>query len=245
MKLTDKQQSLAREKGNILIIGDMHEPFCLPGYREHCYEVANKFKCSRIISIGDEVDSHAISYHESDPDGHSAGKETELAQEALYKWYKTFPVVDVMIGNHTELFFRKARTIGLPKKILKTYKEIWEAPKGWNWHDELIIDDILFKHGTGASGPRGAINTAIDNRMSAVIGHIHSFGGVQFLASSRDLIFGMNVGCGIDAGAYAMHYGKAFNKKPTIGCGVVLGGKVPFFVPMQLGSRVRHLKNKR
>ncbi len=59
-------------KRNVLIIGDTHEPFCHPLYRNFCLEVANKFQCSEVVHIGDEVDNHAISYHESKPDGHGA-----------------------------------------------------------------------------------------------------------------------------------------------------------------------------
>ena len=54
-------------KKNVLVIGDTHEPFCHPGYKAFCYEVANKFQCSEVVHIGDEVDNHAISYHESKP----------------------------------------------------------------------------------------------------------------------------------------------------------------------------------
>ena len=76
-------------KKNVLVIGDTHEPFCHPQYKSFCYEVANKFQCSEVVHIGDEVDNHAISYHESKPDGHGAGREADLAQDAMYKWYKS------------------------------------------------------------------------------------------------------------------------------------------------------------
>ena len=68
-------------KKNVGIVGDTHFPFCHPGYLNFCYEVFNKFQCSEIIHIGDEVDNHAISYHESNPNGHSASKESEEAQK--------------------------------------------------------------------------------------------------------------------------------------------------------------------
>ena len=68
-----------------------------------------------------------------------------------------------------------------------------------------------------------------------VIGHVHSSAGVQYLASKRDLIFGMNVGCGIDIKSYAMAYGKNFANRPVLGCGVVQGGQDASFVPMLIG----------
>ena len=52
------------------------------------------------------------------------------------------------------------------------------------------------------------------------------------------MIFGMNVGCGIDNSAYSFRYGKQFPKKPTIGCGVILDSRVALFIPMDLGSKI-------
>lgn len=240
-RLSPKEYALIsdhRGGKNIGIIGDMHEPFCRKGYREFCEEIFNKFGCGQIVAIGDEVDNHAISYHETNPDGHSAGLEAELAQRAMNEWYKTFPNVKVCIGNHTALIERQAMTTGLPKKFIKSYKEIWEAPKGWEWALSWEIDNVIYTHGTGSSGQNGAINRARDNRQSTVIGHIHSFGGVLYSASDRDMIFGLNVGCGIDVNAYAMEYGKPFSKRPTIGCGVVIDSRVGIFCPMDLGIKI-------
>ena len=59
------------------------------------------------------------------------------------------------------------------------------------------------------------------------------------------MIFGMNVGCGIDIDAYAMEYSRPFPKRPTLGCGVVLdGGRVAIFVLMPLGSKIIRLPRK-
>jgi predicted phosphodiesterase len=227
-----------RNGNNIGIIGDTHEPFCHPGYLNFCQEVFDRFACNTIVHIGDEVDNHALSYHDHDPDGMGASKEAELAQKAMERWYKVFPEVKVCVGNHSALPFRKAMTHGIPKRFLKTYEEIWSAPKGWKWELQWEIDNVLYEHGTGSSGANGHRNRAVANRQSTVIGHSHSFGGVSYMASRNDIIFGMNVGCGIDTDAYAMAYGKQFPKKPTLGCGVVLdGGKIAIFVPMDLGTK--------
>jgi len=48
---------------NILIIGDTHIPFHKKNYLNFCKDVQKKYKCKRIIHIGDEVDNHALSYH--------------------------------------------------------------------------------------------------------------------------------------------------------------------------------------
>jgi len=219
--------------GNVLVIGDTHIPFQHPDYLDFCLYAKDEYDCKTVVHIGDEVDNHAISFHDADPDGLSAGAEAEAAQEELSAWYKAFPIVTCIVGNHGALPFRKAYAKGIPKKFMRTYEEIWKAPVGWKWTHSVIIDNVLYEHGTGSSGRNAAINRAIDNRMSVVIGHAHSCGGVQYTANVEDMIFGMNVGCGIDNESYAMAYGKPFTKKPTLGCGIVKeGGRHAIFVPM-------------
>lgn len=219
------------------VIGDTHEPFCHPDYRNFCYDVFDRFQANQIVHIGDEVDNHALSYHENNSEAHSATMEGELAQSAMNLWYKTFPKVDVIVGNHSALPHRKATTAGIPKRFIKSYEEIWNAPDGWNWHMEKVIDHVKYVHGVGSSGQNGAINRAIRSRQSTVIGHIHSFGGVNYHASENDIIFGLNVGCGIDVNKYAFEYGRPFVNKPTLGCGIVINGKQGFFIPMDLGKK--------
>ena len=165
---------------NVGIVGDTHFPFCHPKYLDFCYEVFNKFQCSEIVHIGDEVDNHAISFHETNPNGESASKEAIMAMQQLNIWYKRFPNVKVCIGNHSALHKRKAIANGLPERFIKSYEDAWEAPKGWKWALEWEIDGVLYTHGTGSSGQAGAINRARDARQSTVIGHIHSFGGVLY-----------------------------------------------------------------
>ena len=227
-----------RNSNGVGIIGDRHAPFTHPDYFKFVYEVFNKFQVNTIVDIGDDTDFHAISYHESDPDGHSAGSELDLARKEHEQWWKAFPEVQGCIGNHSALPHRKLQTAGLPKSMFKTYNEMLGYPDGWTWKHVHEIDNVLYQHGTGSSGQMGAVNRARDNRQSTVIGHIHSFGGVMYSASDRDMIFGMNVGCGVDVDAYAMAYGKVYSKKPTLGCGVVIDGKIALFLPMDLGSKI-------
>jgi predicted phosphodiesterase len=221
---------------NQLIIADTHEPFCLPDYLEFTKDVQRKYNCDdHVIHIGDEVDNHALSYHEKDANGKAIYAEMDDAMKRLLKWYKAYPNVTVCVGNHSALPFRQANTAGIPARWLKTYKEVWSAPKGWKWVLEVIIDDVLYEHGTGASGKNAALSRAEKHRMRTVIGHTHTNAGAQFNASRKDLIWGLNVGAGIDHRAYAFAYAKENAAKPVIGCGVVAeGGRVPIFVPMAL-----------
>lgn len=229
-------------KGNkhrVLVVGDLHEPFTHNRYRQFVREVYDEFACDTVVFIGDVTDNHAMSYHEHNPNGLSAGEELEQARKRLKEWYKIFPNALVCIGNHDEILFRKAVTHGLPGEAFKNFGEIYKTPDGWKWRLSWEIDNVLYQHGTGSSGENAHKTRALKNRQSTVIGHVHSHAGVAYLASDKDLIFGMNVGCGIDIKSYAMMYGRNFASRPTLGCGVVLNGKHAFFVPMDLGTKIR------
>ena len=213
-------------------IGDLHAPFELPEYLNFCFQVFKKAKVTRVVQIGDLTDNHATSYHEHDPDGLSAGDELQVAKRHLQPWFDTFPKVDVLEGNHGVLPRRKMFTAGLSGLWLKSMKEVLEFPEGWNLHQSLEIDGVLYEHGLGWSGRYAALNKAIYARQSCVIGHLHGYGGCNYQTNKKGSIFGLNVGCGIDSKAYAMAYGKNFKDQPTIGCGIIVNGKKGFFIPM-------------
>lgn len=216
----------------VLCIGDTHEPFTHKHYLDFCRRIRDKHKCDTVVHIGDEVDNHAISFHEHDPDGWSPGHEAEAALAKLRAWYKTFPRCHVCIGNHGARHFRVAFKAGLSKRFIRDYAEAWDAPEGWTWKDEWTIDGVLYTHGIGSSGKYAHVLRAEACRQSVVMGHLHTGAGVQYLASSHDLIFGMNVGCGLDLDAYAMAYSKPFPRRPVLGCGVVIDGIEAVFEPM-------------
>lgn len=219
---------------NVLVIGDPHEPFTKDGYLEFCRKVQQEYDCGTVIHIGDAVDNHAVSYHEKDPEGMSAGDEFNLALERMKRWYYTFPNVKVCIGNHDALPFRKAFSAGLPKTWLKTYQELLQSPPTWEWDFVHQVKGVIYQHGTGLSGEMAAINAARENRQSTVIGHLHTVMNTRFLASYKDLIFGVTVGCGIDHEKYAFAYGKQNTRKPVVACAVILDGKLPINIPMDI-----------
>ena len=53
---------------SILIISDTHIPYHHKDVIAFLKGIKKKYKPDRIIHIGDEIDSHAISFHDSDPD---------------------------------------------------------------------------------------------------------------------------------------------------------------------------------
>ena len=224
-----------KDEDNIGIIADLHTPFELPGYLDFCVKIFDRCKCKTFVSIGDIVDLHAISYHEHDPNGQSPIDEMEEADKHLKPWFKAFPKLYLCKGNHDSLVDRKGKTVGLPKRAFRPFRDIWNLPKGWVDGFEFHFDGVLYKHGTGFSGRYAHVTAAERSRQSTVIGHTHSTLGIEYIVSSKDRIFGMNVGCGIDRKAYAFAYGKDFPRKPAVGCGVVTDrGKYAQVFPMGL-----------
>lgn len=216
----------------VLTLSDIHAPFHNKGTLDFLSDLNNKLKPDKIVCLGDEVDYHAMSEHDHDPDGMSAGHEHKEAMKFMKQLYKLFPVVQCCISNHTSRPFRKAFKNGIPSLFLKEYNDFMEAPLGWSWANRHIIDDVLYLHGTGYSGQLAAITAAKSKRISTVIGHIHSFGGVNYSKSEKDQIFGANAGCLIDEQAYAFKYGSDLPAKPTIGTVFVEDGKVAHFIPL-------------
>lgn len=221
-----------RIKHRVLAIGDIHAPFEHHDYLNFLIETYNKWNCDTVVCMGDEIDSHALSRYPSDADGWSAGHELEQAIKHLRPYYRQFPNVQVCTSNHTVRGFKRGFENGIPKAFFRSYAEILQAPPGWSWHESIKIDDVLYIHGEGYSGQAGAYKAALNAMRSTVIGHIHSHGGVSYIQTEFNRIFGLNVGCGVNSSDYAFAYGKNCAFKPTLGCGVIVDGKEAYFIPM-------------
>lgn len=218
----------------VLVVGDLHAPFIKEGYLEHCKNISEKYQTNHTIFIGDIIDNHYSSFHATDPDGYGAGEELDRALDHIEKWYDQFPKADVILGNHDRIIMRKAFASGLSKRWIKEFSEVLETP-GWTFDLEFEYDDVLYIHGEGGGGEKGAINKALNRRKSVVQGHWHTQNHINWNVSDYDRIFGMQIGCGIDDKAYALAYAKYNIKKSIISCGVVLdNGMLPILEPMHL-----------
>jgi len=222
----------AASKRNVLVIGDLHEPFCLDKYLLFCKEKYLEYSCTDVVFIGDIIDNHYTSYHETDADGLGGGAELELAISRISRWYAVFPRATVILGNHDRLVMRKAQTSAIPSKWIKSYKEVLEVPN-WHFTDRLVIDGVQYVHGEGGT----ARTKCRADMMNTVQGHLHTQSYCEHYVGQKFRIFGMQVGCGIEHDSYAMAYAKR-GKKPAIGAAVVLNnGKLPINLLMPLGNK--------
>lgn len=234
-ELTDKQRadkvrklhnSLSKiqigDPNNVLVIGDLHIPFELKGYLEFCKEQQIRFNCGKVIFIGDIIDNHFASYHETYSEGYSAGQELELAIDHLKQWYKAFPEAEVCVGNHDRMTYRKGNTSGISQRWLKPYSEVLEVPN-WKFVDEVEYNNVLYVH-----GEQGQASTKAANEFKSVVcGHHHTEGYVKLYNGGKN--FAMQVGTGINFESYAFAYAQR-GKKPILSCGVVLN-QSPIIIP--------------
>ena len=223
--------NLTKKENRILVIGDLHEPFCLDGYLDFCKETYQNFNCNKVVFIGDVIDNHYSSYHESSADGLGGKYELEQAIKKLSKWYKAFPIADVTLGNHDRIIIRKAQTSNIPSKWIKEYRDVLETTK-WNFVTDVYYDGVRYVHGDKSGKPRMA---AKRDMVSTVSGHYHTDFYVEWLFGKTRAIFALATGCGIDSKSYAMGYMQG-GKKEAIGCGVVIGGHTAFNVKMNLNK---------
>ena len=213
-------------------IGDQHHPFCHKHYLEFVKDTGRRYGVTRWVNQGDELDNCALSDYDSDPDGMSAGDEYAEAMKSIQPWYKAFPKMDILESNHGLRPFKRAKKSSTPRAFIREYHEFMKSPPGWVWHPRLVINHALYIHGEPHNGQMAAINAAKANRSSVIIGHVHSFGGVNYSRNFKDEIFALNSGCGIDEKAYAFHYAKDMPQRPTLGMGIIIDGREALFIPM-------------
>jgi len=217
---------------SIAVISDMHIPYHHPDLVPFLRAVKNKYKPDKWVCIGDELDKHAMSFHDSDPDLYSAGHELEKSIEVLQPIYKMIPEMDLVESNHGSMVFRKAKAHGIPQAYFKDYRDMIQAPKGWKWSFDLTLklpdgQKVYFCHGKTSN----VLKLSQNMGMSACQGHYHSSFNIQYWGNPNGLFWGFQVGCLIDTDALAFAYNKTTPNRPVIGMGVIQNGH-PRLVPL-------------
>lgn len=222
----------------VLVISDMHMPYHHVDSMPFLRKIKKELEPDRIVNIGDEVDGHAISFHDSDPNLPSAGDELKLARKYINKLARLFPEMDLVDSNHGSLAYRRAKSMGMPEDYIKDYNEVLKAPEGWNWVDELILKcagvDVMFRH----QFKKNPLICAQQMGMCVVQGHFHESFDIQYASSPNKLLWAMTVGCLIDKKSLAFKYNKTNCKRPILGCGIIIDGQ-PRLLPMIVNKRGR------
>lgn len=227
--------------GDYLVISDLQIPFEAEKALEFCVYLKRHYKIpdENVLNVGDELDCYHGGRWPKDPNGHySATGELAAAKAKLKDWYRAFPKMKLAISNHGLRWVRKATAAEIPSEMLRSYRDIIEAPDGWQWKDEWIFNEkhpFRMIHGMGYSSVNSQRNAALDAGMSTVHGHlVHA--GISYVKTANQWLWGMCVASLIDTTQYAFEYGKESRFKPCLGAGIVGNkGSMPIWVPYERG----------
>lgn len=226
----------------ILHICDTHAPYNHVDMIDFLSEVKRVYRPTRVIHGGDEVDNHALSFHDSDPNLDSAGPELHKARAVIAELEALFPSMELVHSNHGSLVYRRAVKYGIPAEYLKSYREILFPDgngAGWSWKEQIRTElpngeSVQFQHQCAGD----IMNAAAHERCNIVLSHEHSKFEVNYKASKASLYFGIYGGCLLDFNSLAFAYGKTLIKRPIIGCSVIVDSQ-PLLIPMILDQHGR------
>lgn len=238
--LAYNQQECSADR--ILCFGDTHAPYAHPDALDFLHAVSMAVKPTMVVHMGDEVDHHALSFHDSDPNLDSAGKELAAARKWCAALEELFPALYLVESNHGSLAFRKAKAHGIPVEYLRTYREVLfpnGRGLGWEWRHKIRVEnpwgrDIQFQH----TGPGDLMNLAAHESANVVVGHEHSKFGIGYAANQIDTYWSVYCGWLGDIEQMAFAYAKEVPKKPVLGCCIIQEG-VPQLIPMRTDRRNR------
>lgn len=231
-----KNDSVEHDNSRILLISDLHIPYHHQDAIAFLTHLKEKYNPTRVICLGDEVDGHALSFHDSDPDLPSAGDEIRQALPVIAELFKIFPKMDILESNHGSLVWRKAKVFGIPKHYIKSYNEVLGVDSGWKWSFDLTVDlpngqKCYMHHGKTSN----IIQLSQQMGMNATQGHYHETFKIDYWGNSTGLYWGMQCGCLIDDDKLAFNYNNVNIKRPIIGTGLIIDS-MPVLEPMRLNK---------
>lgn len=236
---TVRKEDNKEDNSRVLLISDMHIPYHHPDTLAFLAHLKKKYNPTRVICLGDELDKHALSYHDSDPDLPSAGDELRRSVPVIHQLFEMFPVMDIIESNHGSLVWRKAKTNGIPRQYIRSYNDVLGVGEGWKWSFDLTItlpngQRCYIHHGKTSN----VIQLSQQMGMNAIQGHYHEACRIDYWGNPTGLYWGMQCGCLIDDDALAFSYNNVNIKRPVIATGLIIDS-IPVLEPMLLNREGR------
>ncbi len=218
----------------VLILGDLHIPYCNWHAIEAAAEFSKKYKPEKIIQLGDFCDQYAWSQFKRAPYAPSAEDEWCAVERDVKRFHKLFGdkiPMDIIIGNHDQRYMARAMEANLPRQIIKRLDDLFPYDN-WKWHRKgIIIDNVYYCHGHQQFAPPCPLKKALSIGRSCVQGHIHK----QSLAFADNIldeqVFGMSVAWLGDRNSVAAEYSHNNWSKYSNGWATVTDGKMPHLYP--------------
>lgn len=228
------------KRDRFLILSDNQKPFEDPDTLRFALAVKKDFGILKenIFHVGDIFDQYHGSQYPKSPDVQfTPRQELDETRGRLKPWFDAFPYMRLSDCNHGARWAQKAKAAGIPKDLMRPYREVMGVPQGWKWASQWRVatdHPFLVIHGVGYSGKYAHENAARDHGISIAMGHLHSNAGVIHVRTVGLRIWGLAVGCMIEESSEAFDYDKENRRKPIKGIGVVLdGGWTPIFIPKE------------
>lgn len=223
----------------ILTISDQHAPCNHPDMLRFLAAAKKKYKPTLVINGGDEIDQHALSFHDHDSDLPSAGDELVKAIKVLKKLEQLFPNMILLDSNHGSLVGRKFKHHGIPMKYLATPQQIYGVSNTWQWVNDLTLtlpngQPVYLCHGMVKDGKK----LAAQRGTNVVQFHYHTEYRIDYIGNPNSLLWSMQCGCLIDRKSLAFAYDKLNLNRPIIGTGIIIDSK-PILIPMVLDRNGR------
>jgi hypothetical protein len=220
----------------VLFISDSHIPYSKRGYLDFLKKTKDDFvrDGDLIIHVGDELDFHNLSFHDSDSSLFSGGHELDRSIEELHQengLAKLFPKMFLLESNHGSMILRKTKHNEIPIRVLRPLPDLYETPH-WSWHESiLLLTDLGWVYCThGKSAAYGRMVNSIG--ASVVQGHFHTKFEITYHRSVLATRFSMFVGCLADRDSLAMAYAKSNIPEFINGTGGIWESGHPVLFPM-------------
>lgn len=223
----------------ILTISDQHMPYHHPDMFRFLAVIKKKYNPTLVINGGDEIDGHALSFHDSDSDLPAAGDELKVATKALKVLEKMFPSMILLDSNHGSLAARRFKHHGIPMKYLQTPQQIYGVSDKWQWVNDLTLtlpngQPVYLCHGMTKDGKK----LAAQRGTNVVQFHYHTEFRIDYIGNPNSLLWSLQSGCLIDRKSLAFAYDKLNLNRPIIGTSMIIDSK-PILIPMTLNSKGR------
>lgn len=213
----------------ILVLGDIHLPWCDWRALEQAAEFNKKYKADLVITVGDLTDQKTWSKFGRETDDPGNNEEWTQVLEAANKLHKLFPKMTILIGNHDIRYLKSAKVAGIPSAMLRTLEEML-AYKGWKWHtedDPLVYDGMSFLHGD--EHPGTVEQKASMLGMPVIQGHTHK-ARIVYVSTPYKNLWGLDCGCLVDPKSPAARYAAKSLRKTFVGFATITNG-IPHLHP--------------
>jgi len=219
-----------RLANRILVLGDIHLPFCDWDALEEARKFGVKHKADLVFTTGDLTEQKSWSRFLKEPSDDNPESEWNKTVAAAKELNKMFPNLVIRRSNHDLRYMKKAFEAGLTKSMIKGLDELFPY-KGWIWaldNDPYIVDDIAFLHGDELNG---SVRSKVQILgMNVIQGHTHAKAEIVYHATFNRKLWGMDVGCMIDTKSAAFDYAAKNLTKVWVGFGWIQDG-VPYLFP--------------